>query len=392
MGQPTQVLDVSMIDIRALVGAEMDKAQDFRWQVAVDLSERVGLERLNVACLTLLAGAGTRWVKSLIAAQADGDDAARGRKTVARDFPLSAPRGLYPVKNYITRLGPVDFVPMASYAVDAFLGLGRQIVVIRGWQDEICSQVLKPLHISCNDVSFFEQQLDVNGKVAGHGDATWQAQALWQDSDYVLVNFGGDANSPLTALASLVAMAALADSKEDVALLLPVARIKNPAYPVLLDEKGRPIGFGHNKLGGKTGTSASDANAQKNDAYAYTNVGIRVYRASALAKAIAEIRAQYWDATSGYAIPGNDPEGHEFALDNVDALLAAQGRARVLAIAQPEELSPAKSFDQIPAFEAAIATVRAEWDRFAALHATDRGLAPYFAKRGGEQGVPDFTL
>ncbi|HOV94182.1 MAG TPA: hypothetical protein PLT87_04795 [Spirochaetales bacterium] len=391
-----------MIDIRALVGPEMEKARDLRWQIAVDLSERFDLGHIEVACLTLLAGAGTRWVKSLTEAKAKANTETKadthtdvGAMRVVIDFPLSAPRGLYPVKNYISRIEPQPLVPMAGYAIDAFLGLGRQIVVIRGWQDEICSQVLKPLHISCNDVSFFEQQLDVNGKVAGHGDATWQAQALWQDSDYVLVNFGGDANSPLTALASLLAMAVLVDSKEDVALLLPVARIKNPAYPVLLDDKGRPIGFGHNKLGGKTGTSASDASAQKNDAYACTNVGIRVYRASALAKAIAEIRAQYWNATRGYAIPGNDPEGHEFALDNVDALLAAQGRARVLPIARPEELTPAKSFDQIPAFEAAIATVRAEWDRFVASHAhhaTARGLAPYFAKRGGEQGVPDFTL
>jgi hypothetical protein len=293
---------------------------------------------------------------------------------------------------------------MASYAVDAFLGLGRQSVVIRGWQDEICSQVIKPLGISCDDVTFFEQRLDVNGKVAGHGDATWQAQALWHDSDYVLVNFGGDANSPLTALASLAAMATLADTGEDVGLLLPVARIKNPAYPVSVDGSGRPIGFGHNKLMGSVEGSTRDDSAHnvpdvpgthkatgKDEQYAYTNVGVRVYRASALAKAIADIREQYWDEANGYAIPGNDPEGHEFALDNVDALLAAQGQARILPIAEPEELCPAKSFDQIPAFEAAVAAVRAEWDRFVASHGAVGGLAPYFAKRG-EQGVPGFTL
>ena len=42
-----------------------------------------------------------------------------------------------------------------------------------------------------------------------------------------------------------------------------------------------------------------------------------------------------------------------FALDNVDALLAAEGRARMLAIAMPEELTPVKSLDDVPAFESA---------------------------------------
>ena len=62
-------------------------------------------------------------------------------------------------------------------------------------------------------------------------------------------------------------------------------------------------------------------------------------------------RERYWVEGTGYAIPGNDPEGHEFALDNVDAELAAEGRARILAIARPEELTPAKSVDDVPAFE-----------------------------------------
>ncbi|MCE1196631.1 hypothetical protein LWX53_09070 [bacterium] len=257
---------------------------------------------------------------------------------------------------------------MAAYAVDAFRRLGRQIVVVRGWEDEIRRGVLEPLGIAPGEARFCTQRVGPAGKVLGHGDAARQARPLWEGARYGMTNFGGDANSPLTAALALRALAALDEAGEGVGLVLPVARIRNPAYPIRLDLEGLPRAFGHDKLGGAGASSAAGAGgATPSDGdFAYTNVGIRVYRAADLIAAIEEIGSKYWDPEVGYSIPGNDPDGHEFALDNIDALLASRGRARILAVANPEELTPAKSFDELAHFEAAAAKVRAEWDGFLA--------------------------
>ena len=153
----------------------------------------------------------------------------------------------------------------------------------------------------------------------------WQSRYGWLDSRYVIANFGGDANSPLTVLASLLAMAELDKRGNEVDLLLPVAKIRDPAYPILLDEEGLPRSFGHDKLGGEAG-KATDPGGKSGSAY--TNVGIRVYRTKALAEVAGEIRRKYWKEGSGYAIPGNNPLAGEFALDNVDAVLAERGEER----------------------------------------------------------------
>lgn len=349
------------VDLKSLVGRDHDKAFAMRQELVMELAGRLpGLPASGTTCLTLLAGAGTRWVKSLAAAKeryanSQGDPEIR----TILDFPPDAPRGLFPVRNHISAV-PAK-IPLAAYALDAFRNLGRHAIVVRGWEDEISESVLRPLGIDEKAVSFCRQKEGPGGKVLGHGDAAWQAEDLWISSRYVIVNFGGDANSPLTALGGLLALAALDEMGDDAELLLPVARIRNPAYPAVLDEDGLPRAFGHNKLGGSGGNPAGPAAA---DGYAYTNVGIRVYRTTALAGGIEEIRRDYWREESGYSIPGNDPAAHEFALDNVDALIAGRKKARILAIARPEELTPAKSFDEIGQFEEAVRKVRAEWDSF----------------------------
>jgi len=337
-----------------------------------ELAARAPADLADITCcLTLLAGAGTRWVRTLAAAKAvvatqPEDDF---RRVVAR-FPLDAPRGLFPVRNFITEFSPR--IPLAAYAVDAFRGLGKQLIVLRGWEAEIRRDIVEALGIDARRLSFCTQELGPGGKVLGHGDAVRQARHLWRDSTYILTNFGGDANSPLTAMASLSALAALNAAGEDVGLLLPVAEIRDPAYPVILDAEGIPRAFGHDKLGGAAGSTGTAAGigpagppgASDVGGLAYTNVGIRAYRTNALLAAIDEIAGKYWSENSGYSIPGNDPAGHEFALDNVDALLASRGKARILAIARPEELTPAKSFDEIKHFEEAAGKVRAEWRQF----------------------------
>ncbi len=296
----------------------------------------------RTVCVTLLAGSGSRWKRSVEASLAGLGSA--GGKNVR--FDPSRPRGLYPVKNILTF--SADFIPIAAYAVAATKNLGRRIIVIRGWEREIEDEILKPLAVAPEERVFFEQAAPY-GSPLGHADAVWQCRSLWKDAEYVITNFGGDANSRVTIASSLLALDALRSSEGHVDLVVPAARFDRPQYPIRIDDEGLPRGFGHAKL--------------KKSAYSqgpgYANVGVRVYAASALLEKLESLRSRYWVEGSGYAIPGNDPEGREFALDNVDDELAAEGRARILAIALQEELSPVKSLDDIAAFEKAIAIVAA---------------------------------
>ena len=350
------------VDLPALVGRGHAAAIGERERLVRDLIAGRSFADLakETVGLTLLAGAGTRWVRSLAAAKARLAGASPGEGGYPfADFPLEAPRGLFPVRNYIA--SAPRRVPMAAYALDALRNLGRQVIVVRGWEDEIRKEIMVPLSIDEKTVFFRTQAEGPEGKVLGHGDAAWQSRDGWLDSRYVVANFGGDANSPLTVLASLLVMAELDKSGYEIDLLLPVASVKNPAYPVLLDEEGLPHSFGHDKLGGGAGKAADQGGK---GGFAYTNVGLRVYRTKALAEVANEIRRRYWKEGFGYAIPGNDPLAHEFALDNVDAILAGRGRARILALARPEELTPAKSCEELGNFEEAARKVRAEWDSF----------------------------
>lgn len=368
-------------ELRALVGADHGAAFGRRLELAREgfggLADGGVSPELRAAttCLTLLAGAGTRWVKTLSAAKARLGPRPEGElERAVAAFPLEAPRGLFPVRNFIARGGPR--IPMAAYAIDAFRRLGRPVIVIRGWEREIRSEVLGALGMAPCEARFCVQREGPSGKVLGHGDAARQARPFWEGSRYVMANFAGDANSPLTAALALRALAALDAAGDEVGLMLPVARIPNPAYPIRLDREGLPRAFGHDKLGGAGAIGADGAGggpaasaADSGDGYAYTNVGIRVYRAADLLAAIEEVESKYWDPEVGYSIPGNDPGGHEFALDNIDALLAERGKARILAVANSEELTPAKNFDELEHFEIAADKVRAEWDAFlAGLH------------------------
>jgi hypothetical protein len=309
----------------------------------------------KTSCITLLAGAGTRWRTTL--------EAAKVRHPFQKriiDFPSCAPRGLFPVKNYIDTAS--EFISMAAYAIDAFRNLGRHCIVVRGWEDTIRHSILDPLGIPTSSVDFSTQREGPQGKVLGHGDATRQAYDYWKNSEFVIVNFAGDANSPFTALVSLLALANCSSELDSVDMVLPVAKIPLSAYPIFLDEQGVPKRFGHDKLGENFGALDIGSTALFRSDYA--NVGIRLYRTRALAHAIDRIVSDYYNPDLGYCIPGNDPIAHEFALDNVDAMLAEEGRARIIAIADPLELSPAKSFDELETFERATAEVRREWNRF----------------------------
>ena len=308
----------------------------------------------RTVCLSLLAGSGSRWVRSLAAAR----EAPERPSYFDPSFDPASPRGLYRVADFLGIGGAQSRVPVAIYSLAAVRGLGRHLVVVRGWSEAIDAEVLSPLGIGPDRRDFFTQEAPF-GKPLGHGDAAWQCRSHWSGADYVVTNFGGDANSRLTILSSLLAMDALTRSRmaRDAAgegridLLLPAAFIPSPAYPISLDEAGLPRSFGHAKLQGRASLGETV------ESHGYTNVGLRVYRATALLEKVESFRSRFWTEGEGYAIPGNDPEGHEFALDNLDAELAREGRARILALSRPEELTPAKSLDEIPAFERAIKTV-----------------------------------
>jgi hypothetical protein len=317
---------------------------------AADLARRT-------VCLTLLAGSGSRWLKSL-AARACGDGAVADPR-----FDPARPRGLFPVRDFL--LGG-DTIPVAAYALAAVAGCGRHLLVVRGWEAEMDAELLAPLGIvpakgrvwGPGERVFFTQDAPY-GKPLGHGDAAWQTRSLWEGADYVVTNFGGDANSRRTILSSLLALDALRAIGAKADSLIPAAPLETPAYPIGLDENGLPFSFGHAKLHGRS-TAAGENAPGSAPGTGYTNVGVRVYASSALLEMVESFRDRYWVEGAGYAIPGNDPSGREFALDNVDAQLAEEGRARILAIGRPEELTPAKSLEDIPAFERAVEAVVAE--------------------------------
>lgn len=311
----------------------------------------------RTACITMLAGSGSRWVASL------EDERARRRDAGSRGAGAdpSAPRGLFPVHNAMG-FGP-DPLPIAGYALAAVRDLGRHVLVVRGWEREIEERILVPLGFSPGSWCFATQAAP-GGKPRGHGDAAFQTMDLWSDCDYVVVNFGGDASSPLTALAALAVMDALSRTPDAPALLMPAAFVQDPAYPIALDAGGLPRRFGHAKLQGAAGPEAGSGLAMGTGGY--TNVGLRVYRAAALREAILGIRDRHWSPEGGYSIPGNaspaaDPAGGEFALDNVDAVFAAEGRARLLALSRPQELSPVKSLPDVERFERDVAQVCDDW-------------------------------
>ena len=323
-----------------------------RGEAFASTADYLGRLSRRTVCITLLAGSGSRWVRSLEAARAAGPEPREeGWRSRGRLFDPERPRGLFPVRDVLrnpeaSRGGDI---PIAAFALAAFRGLGRQVIVVRGWEREIDEEILVPLGIARGEREFFTQEAPY-GKPLGHGDAVWQCRALWKDADYVMTNFGGDASSRRSAASALLALDALGASGLPVDLLMPAASIHGPAYPIELDDEGLPRSFGHAKLQGKSTEGGSG----------YTNVGLRLYRASALFEAVERFRGDFWVEGEGYAIPGNEPGGHEFALDNVDAALASAGRARILAFAREEELTPAKSLEAVSAFEAAAASVVAE--------------------------------
>ncbi len=304
--------------------------------------------------ITFLAGAGTRWKASLLKARENPGAWPAG--DVAVSFPLDAPRGLFPVPDFIHGEKGEGRIAMAAYAVEAVRAIKEHILVVRGWEREIEAQVLNPLEMPRSRIAFFTQKEGPNGQVSGHGDAALQCMSLWQNARYVVTNFAGDANSPLTVELALRAFAAFDAKGIEIGVIIPVAMTEKPAYPVFLEENGLPAGFWHEKLAGSKPNAAPTS---------LTNVGIRVYRADWLRRALLLLKERYYvegqGPDAGWHIPGNDPSKRECALDNVDNLLAEMRLARVMPVSLPRELTPLKSLGEYPAFVQAVKEVQREW-------------------------------
>ncbi|MFW6362284.1 MAG: hypothetical protein ACOC0D_00435 [Spirochaeta sp.] len=305
-------------------------------ELQADPSQALETIRPETAVLTLLAGSGSRWAASVQAAAEAG---------IPTGFDTRKPRGLFPVQNLLpSHICNQKTLPIAAYSLAAVKGLGSHIIMTSGYEREIEQEILQPLGFQ-PDTYRFQQQKLFQGKPLGHGAAALQAKPFWEKYRYVICNFGGDANNRQTVKTALLALAGLDAAGENTGLLLPAAFIENPAYTIKTDSQGRPIAFHHAKLTGREQASGRG----------WSNVGLRLYRSEDLAEALDQLHKQHWSSEYGYQVPGN--QGNELALDNADAYLAERRRARLLAIAQPEEITPAKTLDAIPGFLHAVSSL-----------------------------------
>lgn len=301
------------------------------------LKQYIDYLKEKTCCMTLLAGSGSRWLRSIAQARDHGRQI---------EFEADWPRGLYKVDNYLKHLNQ-DKIPIAAYSFNAVKGMGKHLIVIQNHEKEIIEEILKPLNISASDYQFHVQKL-FKGKPLGHGAAAWESSALWQDYKYLIVNFGGDANSHDTIASTLLALDLLNKEEDKVDLLLPAAFMENPRYEIELDKEGFPRSFLHDKL---------KKSAKKQDK-GLTNVGVRIYRTASLYATLEYLHQKYFNREGGYQIPDNS--SNELALDNADDFLAAKKRVRVLALADKREITPAKSLDDIPSFLKAIQQIYSE--------------------------------
>ncbi len=300
--------------------------------------------RPKLGVVTLLAGAGSRWVRSIEAFREEwpaelGEDV----RQAAVGFALEKPRGLFPVTNYLPGI-PGEMIPVAAYSLAAVKGVGEQLIMTGGYDREIEETILEPLGYDRGEVLFQHQEM-FRGSPLGDGAAACQCRRFWQGKRDILFNFGGDANSRRTVEESVLVMAALDVLGEAPALLLPAALVPNPDYTIEMDDQGLPRRFEHTKLSGSSG-------AGRGRAEGYSNVGLRVYRGDRLGELLGDLHRNYFDTESGYVLPEN--QGNELALDNVDRRLAEGGEVRILASADPREITPAKTLDSVPRFLEAV--------------------------------------
>lgn len=276
--------------------------------------------RERVATVTFLAGAGSRWTKS-----------------IPPSINPSLPRCLAQVEDVTGPPGAK--IPIGVYNLRAVKGIGKPFIVW-GTHKELIEQMA--LQAGMADAVLVPQL-----KPIGHGDAMKGVlPLLGKNIHYVITNFGGDANSNETIVASLAVLAALQafGDKERPSGLLPTAFLDEAKYPINLDSEGDPVSFGHPRL--KEGQQAVPVSG-------HSNVGVRLYEREGLSSAVAYFMQYFRGTDAGYAIPGNKEA--TFGLDNIDDHLAGERKLQLACFAQKEEIiSSVKQFGDIPGFLSAM--------------------------------------
>lgn len=286
----------------------------------------------QIAIVTFLAGAGTRWTDSLTAAG------------ITDKIDPSLPRCTHPIADIDQ---PGSKIRIGSYNLRAARGLGKQYVVWGTHREQI-KLVAKDAGV---ETVYVKQEIPAGAKgPLGHGDGLFQVLDHFdQKVRIVITNFGGDPNCGETMLAAAAYFMALL--KEQVVApqaVLPVTLKDKPAYSISCDQSGNPISFGQPRL---KGTSSSAGKG-------WDNVGVRLYAAQALPQAVQAFRQFYDQSAAAYSVPGNSES--TFGLDNLDEYFAGlcdwssvhrQKRLRLLGIACPFEIDSAiKSFQDISGF------------------------------------------
>lgn len=339
-----------------LTGPDFSRGREQRDRLIKACLEILGKDRqetlrrlaARTAVVTLLAGSGSRWVRSIEAFREEWPAGLEeSLQKAAVSFHLEQPRGLFPVPNHMAAV-PGEMIPIAGYSLAAVKGLGKHLIMTSGFDEEIEGAILQPLGYDEEMYSFRRQEL-FQGKPLGHGAAALQCQDFWAARDYVIFNFGGDANNRETLETALLVMAALdrLDLSGGPDLLLPAARVTNPDYTIEVDDQGLPRSFKHAKLTGSEEQKGYAAARQ-----GFSNVGLRIYRSKGLAEKLNQLHNDHYSGETGYSLPEN--QSNELALDNVDGRLAEEGRARLLAVADPREITPAKTLWAIPQFLKAV--------------------------------------
>jgi len=291
-----------------------------------DIPEFLDSVKRKAAIVTFLAGSATRWVDSVEKAKARGD---------AANVDITKPRCLAPVPDILHK-GLT--VPLGLYNLRAIAGIGTPVLVYK----RNLLDILYMARLARNDFTLLHDQVfGKDNQPLGHGDALRQLLPMLSPSiEYIVTVFGGDVTRRDTVIASLLTLIAMQDLRANrPAAILPVTCMREPKYPITMSDKGSPLQFGHTKLTG----------AGRTDKRAPSNVGIRVYNRTDVQAVVSEIFSRHFDPDNGYSIPGN--KTNEFALDNVDQVLAQQGSIRVLNICANEEITGSvKIWPDVPAF------------------------------------------
>jgi len=276
------------------------------------------------ATATFLAGVGSRWVDSVnIAGAADVIDTSLPRCTALVDDVLD----------------PGSKIPIGTYNLRAVKGLGSPYI-IWGSHRDLIEQIAAAAGME--NASFVRQAVPEGAKgPLGHGDAMASLlPELPSSVKFVVCNFGGGAHSRETILSSLAILAALQhlDGSRPSGVL-PVGLFEAPKYLVVLDAKGAPVEFRHNRLKGSDGPLSPGL----------SNIGVRLYLKDALPGAVDHFRQFLNPEHSEYIIPGNSER--TFALDNIDELLSNRKELETPCIANPiEENGTVKEYQNIGYF------------------------------------------